>query len=512
MPYVRQPEEFVPGQSAVLRHGDEHGGIATGSAGREPSGTADQNRRKSAASRQPGGDRRVHAGERADALRSGPVASRYASTGIIDTWVNFMTALSGARDVAGLKKGAGFRILTGTVTSPTLAAQIQEFLTAYPQAKWHQYEPCGRHTARAGVDRGVRQAVEHHLPVRSRECDRFAGCGFSVFRDAGRIALCPRLSATAQGRGRGRQRSKPPRLYVAEGTPSITGGMAEHRFRMRTSEVEAFAACCKLVPATGVAAVMKDLNANRGASIVIAGEHQPPRVHAMAHAMNAQLGNVGKTVIYTDPVEANPVDELASLAELVKDMRLGSGGYVADPRRQSGVRRAGGSEFSGRAEEGEDRGRTLDCIWMRPRRGATGTCRRRIISNRGAMRGRMTARLRIVQPLIAPIYDGKTAHEVINVLLNRQGDDSTHETVRAYWQAQHKGADFDDFWQISLHDGVVAGTAFAEINAPAAQSSGRSALRLERTRNRLPSRSRGGRRELCRITPGFRKCPSPRTR
>ena len=77
--------------------------------------------------------------------------------------------------------------------------------------------------------------------------------------------------------------SQPPRLYVAEGTPSITGGMAEHRFRMRTSDVEAFAARNDPVPGTRGAA-SKDLEANRGASIVIAGEHQPPRVHAIAHA------------------------------------------------------------------------------------------------------------------------------------------------------------------------------------------------------------------------------------
>ena len=76
----------------------------------------------------------------------------------------------------------------------------------------------------------------------------------------------------------------PPRLYVAEGTPSITGGMADHRFRMRTSEVEAFAE--KLPDA-----VMKDLAANRGASIVIAGEHASPRLHAIAHDWNAKLGN-----------------------------------------------------------------------------------------------------------------------------------------------------------------------------------------------------------------------------
>ena len=53
---------------------------------------------------------------------------------------------------------------------------------------------------------------------------------------------------------------------------------------------------------------------------MIAGEYQPPIVHALAHVMNASLGNVGKTVFYTDPIEANPVDQLASLQDLVKDL------------------------------------------------------------------------------------------------------------------------------------------------------------------------------------------------
>src|SRR5205823_2923783 len=71
-------------------------------------------------------------------------------------------------------------------------------------------------------------------------------------------------------------------------------------------------------------AVIKDLQAHRGASIVIAGEFQPPQVHALAHAANQMLGNQGKTVLYTDPIEANPVDEIASLSALVKDIRSGA--------------------------------------------------------------------------------------------------------------------------------------------------------------------------------------------
>ena len=81
--------------------------------------------------------------------------------GYISGWGSFIAALTGARDAAKDKKGAGFRILTGTVTSPTLAAQIQDFLTEFPEAKWHQYEPCGRHSARAGA---MRRSAGHSIP------------------------------------------------------------------------------------------------------------------------------------------------------------------------------------------------------------------------------------------------------------------------------------------------------------------------------------------------------------
>ena len=77
------------------------------------------------------------------------------------------------------------------------------------------------------------------------------------------------------------------------------------------------------IPAEWTRAVAKDLAAHRGTSLVIAGEEQPPAVHALAHAMNAALGNVGKTVYYTDPLEANPVNEMESLRDLVNDINAG---------------------------------------------------------------------------------------------------------------------------------------------------------------------------------------------
>ena len=69
--------------------------------------------------------------------------------------------------------------------------------------------------------------------------------------------------------------------------------------------------------------LIHDLNDHRGASVVIAGDHQPPAVHALAHTLNQSLGNVGKTVFYTDPVDANPVNQTESIKDLVADMNGG---------------------------------------------------------------------------------------------------------------------------------------------------------------------------------------------
>ncbi len=73
-----------------------------------------------------------------------------------------------------------------------------------------------------------------------------------------------------------------------------------------------------------IAAVAKDLQAHRGSSVVIAGDTQPPAVHALAHAMNQALGNAGRTVIYSEPIEAAPTDQLQGLRDLVGEMNAGS--------------------------------------------------------------------------------------------------------------------------------------------------------------------------------------------
>jgi molybdopterin-containing oxidoreductase family iron-sulfur binding subunit len=66
----------------------------------------------------------------------------------------------------------------------------------------------------------------------------------------------------------------------------------------------------------------------------------------------------------------------------------------------------------------------------------------------------------LLQPLIAPLYDGKTAHELLAVCLDSP-EQTPYDVVRAYWKMQHGDADFDRWWEKALHDGVVPGTAVA---------------------------------------------------
>ena len=130
------------------------------------------------------------------------------------------------------------------------------------------------------------------------------------------------------------------RLYVVEPMPTPTGAKADHRMPLRAGDIEEFtwalATTAQVAQGSprlptdqrhlqvGRHRSAQDLLRHKGASIVIAGEHQPPMVHALAHVMNSHLGNVGKTVFYTDPIEANPVDQLASLQDLAKDLDAGA--------------------------------------------------------------------------------------------------------------------------------------------------------------------------------------------
>ncbi len=139
------------------------------------------------------------------------------------------------------------------------------------------------------------------------------------------------------------------RFYMVESTPGNTGGKADHRLPLRASQVEGFArtlaaqlsggAASRFPPGNGssLPPCIKDLEANRGRSIIVVGENQPPAVHMLAHAMNQALGNVGQTVFYTDSVGI-PSRQQAGFAASVgcRDVER-QGRHAGAHRRQSAL-------------------------------------------------------------------------------------------------------------------------------------------------------------------------------
>src|SRR6185295_11279306 len=181
--------------------------------------------------------------------------------------------------------------------------------------------------------------------------------------------------------------------------------------------------------------IVRDLQAHKGASIVIVGDEQPPEVHAAAHSMNAALGNVGQTVFYSDPIEANSVDQTQSLRELVGDIDAGKvdtliiiGGnpaYNTPIDLRLDFNRLD-KKVKLRAHLSLYNNETSDiCHWHIPAA--------HYLESWGDTRT-FDGTVTLVQPLIAPLYEGRTAHEML-ALFSDNYDKKPYEIVKEYWRS-----------------------------------------------------------------------------
>jgi len=470
-PYAQQPpEKFVPGKPLFYATAMPLGGVATGLLVESHMG------RPTKVEGNPSHPGSLGA---TDALAQASVLSLYDpdrsqavfTRGRISSWSSFLTEIERVRAAWLATRGAGLRLLTETVTSPTLASQIRSLLAQFPEAQWHQYEAANRDAAREGGRLAFGEYVntvyrfDRAAVVLALDSD-FLCSGPGSLRYARDFADRRRMPD---------EKSAMNRLYVVEGNPSATGTMADHRLPLRASEVEDFArilaqalgvegaaAARKLparVPPGWIPALARDLENHRGASVVIAGDQQPAVVHALAHAMNDLLGNLGQTVLHTEPLEAAPVHQMESLRSLVADIQGGKvnalvilGGnpvYDAPADLDFGANLL---KVDLRLHLGLHYNETaILCHWHIPE-----THYLEAWSDARAYDGTVS----IIQPLIAPLYNGHSPHELLSVLLGEPGRTS-HEIVKEYWREQFKGPDFEVFWQTSLHDGVIAGTAMA---------------------------------------------------
>ena len=384
------------------------------------------------------------------------------------TWGNFVDEIRGPLSAQKAVQGAGMRILTRTVSSPTLADQLRELLKVYPQAKWHVYEAANRDSYRAGSQMAFGQQVETQYKLDKAEVILSLDADFLYAGFPGFTRYAHDFAA-----GRNPNAEKMSRLYVVESTPTTTGGKADNRLPMRAVDIEPFARALASSLGAGsgstlsgeqqkyLSALAKDLQSHRGSSVVIAGDNQSPAVHALAHSMNQALGNVGKTVVYTEPVDANPIDQTESLKDLVADMRggkvelliiLGANPAYDAPADFAFADALKNTNIQTRVHLGLYQDETAElCHWH--------LNEAHYLEAWGDARA-YDGTVSIVQPLIAPLYEGKSAYELVSALAG-QGQTSGHDLVQNFWKKQHAGTDFDAFWRKSLHDGWVEGTAFS---------------------------------------------------
>jgi len=479
VPYVLPPEEIVPGKPLFYATAMPHGGAAAGLLVESHMGRPTKIEGNA---QHPGSLGATDVFAQAAILTfydpdRSPVVIR---EGRVSNWSAFLNFLNPILEDRKRNRGAGMRLLTESVISPTLGAQIRELLAAYPEARWHQWEPAGRDAAREGARLAFGRYVNtvYRLDkaevVLALDAD-FVRSGPGAVRHARDFISGRRLEGPE---------SKMNRLYVVEATPSNTGAVADHRLPLRASEVEGFARALAAALGAGAAgaalpagvpekwllALVRDLREHRGTSLVIAGEYQTPAVHALAHATNAALGNAGRTVEYTDPLESEPVNQLESLRALAEEMRapgkvellfiLGPNPVYSAPgdfefeRRLINVRT--------RVHLGLYRDETAElCNWHIPE-----THFLESWSDTRAYDGTVT----FIQPLIAPIYEGKSPHELLAALVGKSGQ-TAHDLVRNYWKEQRGAKDekaFEAYWETSLHDGIAAGTALPAKPAPIA--------------------------------------------
>ena len=389
------------------------------------------------------------------------------------SWDAFEAALRTQLAAERGRHGSGLRILTNRITSPTLLAQIDTLLESFPEAKWYRYEPVDDDAARTGAARVFGRPLSA-IP-------RLADARVAVTLDAdpigpgpGQIRFGHDFISARKSKWAFEQAPEFLRLYAVESAWSLTGANADHRIALSPQFVHNFAlALASPLGATvptgelpaGAArfarAAAADLKSAPGQALVLAGRSQPPEIHALCHWINAQLKAPVDLIEPVDPVPIGHAVALRALADDLAAQRVETLVIIGANPAYDGPAdlRLGdliaavpfSAHFGLYADE-----TAMRCRWHLPMSHPLESW-----SDLRAFEGTAS----IVQPLIRPLYDTRTAHQLIAVL---QGEvsPSSHDIVVSNWRARSGSDDFPTWWREVLHNGVVPDTAARPVAAP----------------------------------------------
>lgn len=365
--------------------------------------------------------------------------------------------------------GQGLAILLERSNSPSRARLQQAIATKLPQARFYAYEPVDfdahRQAASAAFGRSVTPyfRFDQARAILSLDCD-FIGTEGDTHLHCRNFA-----------RGR-RNTAAMSRLYAVEALMTQTGMNADHRLRVPSSQVIAVAAAVaaqlgvqgvdagKFALPAGIkpewiAECAKDLRAAGNNSLVVAGYRQPLAVHLLAHAINAALGSVNRTVELreTPDLKEQGISQLAAAlnGNQVDTLVILGGNPVynapADLNWADAQRKAKTVVRLGYYNDETAEAATLNIPAAH------------YLESWGDIRT-ADGTVVIVQPLIQPLFGGVTELEVLARIADLPARDP-YAIVRESF-----GGD-EEAWKKALHDGFVANTAVkptaAQFNAGA---------------------------------------------
>lgn len=463
VPYVSRPEEIIPGKPVFFATSMEWNGHATGllvesHMGRPTKIEGNPNHPDSLGA--------------TNAIHQASILSLYdpnrskdvLHNGAISSWTDFITTLN--KLLENSNNGDGVRILTTSIISPTLTSQINAFLQKYPNAKWHQFQSVNKDLARKAQKAVFGKYLDPQYSIDKANIILSINSDF-LATDSGSLANARQFS---KNRRLTEGQSKMNRLYSLEVSPTLTGAASDHKVSANIGEMiaitEAIASKLGLnisAPSLSkkqqkfVNAVVEDLKHSYGKSLVVVSERSPAYVQALAFAINDKLGNINKTISFIKPIESNPELNIDSLKQLsldceqdkVKTLIILDGNPIYTAPFDLNLKNSF-SKVTTRIHFGLYNDETAQLAnWHIPAAHYLET-----FSDSRASNGTVS----MIQPLIAPLFKGKSIHEFASVLNGIE--QSSYDSVYNFWKSQKQSLDFNKFFRTSIHDGLIENTEY----------------------------------------------------
>lgn len=465
IPYVDMPEGQVPGQpryyaTTHLIDGYAHGLLAQSREGRpiKLEGNPDHPATRGACD--------IFSQASILSLYDPERGSSVMRRGHIAGYSQFLAAIQQRHEQWDATRGAGLALLTNVVTSPSETERLNRLLERWPQARWYRHTPMDR--------RAVYSASQWLFDAPQEALYRFDQARVVISLDADFFQGQPgflRYSRDFLQHRRPRDSDELSRLYIVESTPSITGSVAEHRLSLRHDRIvdaarqlanafglEVAPAQSAALPDPWLTTLVEDLKNQAPEVLVVPGDQQPAEVHALAHAINERLGAIGTTLTFIDPVDqshqAAPIEALSQAmhaGEVDSLIIMGSNPVYSAPDDLAFAEAL--QNVAWRCHWGDTFNETARlCHWHIP---ATHP-----LETWGDARA-FDGTLSLLQPLILPLHDGKSALQFL-AALDEAIDHDARELLIDAWRARYDEAeDFETFWQASLRDGHVRDSAYA---------------------------------------------------